>query len=283
MKEEKTICHLFEEESDSFFDIDQIQICIPNNRIPIIIPYGPRACGKTMMILRLCEYLLKRGYHIKPVRDFRSTFDKGYQACCERFEKFLCSEETFPSTDPVSFILLEISDKDGWPICYLFDAEGSCYFNTWAPQAGYPAYINHIICSPNPKQYIFFVEPYWENVQIRHDYVSRIAELKKHCNYKDKAIILYNKIDKCSEFITVTGHVNDKIAAMDCRNGYAGLFDIFRQRNFMLKWLQPYNFKFVPFSSGFFYQDVSGTYKYKASIDLYPHRLWNAILKNILK
>ena len=158
---------------------------------------------------------------------------------------------------------------------------GNCYFNKGYPNASYPAFISHVICSPNPKQYIFFVEPNWEDVQIRHNYVSHIATFRTHFNPKDNAIILYNKIDKCPLYITPTGYVDIRIAAKDCQNQYAGLFDIFRRRIPILRWFYPYIFTFIPFSSGFFYQDVSGTYKYEASIDLYPQKLWKEIMKAV--
>ena len=268
-------------DSYDIVDINDIQVCIPNEHLPIIIPYGSLGCGKTMMIIRLCKYLIRRGYHIKPVRDFRTISDKHYKGTCERFEKFLYTEETFPSTTPYGFILIEVFDKGGQPICYLFDAEGNCYFNKGYPNASYPAFISHVICSPNPKQYIFFVEPNWEDVQIRHNYVSHIATFRTHFNPKDNAIILYNKIDKCPLYITPTGYVDIRIAAKDCQNQYAGLFDIFRRRIPILRWFYPYIFTFIPFSSGFFYQDVSGTYKYEASIDLYPQKLWKEIMKAV--
>lgn len=280
MKENNKTCLPAQDDNVILQDVNQIQVSIPNKRIPIVIPYGPQACGKTMMIFRLCKYLLKRGYHIKPVRDFRPVSDKYYQDCCEQFEKYLHNAETAISTNPLGFILIEISDKNGGPICYLFDAEGNCYFDPFISQTSYPTFINYIICSPNPKQYIFFVEPNWEDIQTRNSYVRHIADFQRHCNRrKDKQIILYNKIDKCPLYITPTGYVDKRIAAMDCQNQFAGLFDIFRQRNPIIRWLQPYIFKFIPFSSGFFYQDVSGIYKYEAGIDLYPQLLWQAITK----
>lgn len=261
--------------------VNNIQISIPNDQLPIIMPYGPARCGKTMMILRLCKYLLKRGYHIKTIREFRPASDKYYKDCCEQFEKYLYNTETLRSTSrPFGFILIEISNKEGWPICYLFDADGNYYFDPSIPQTSYPTFIHYIICSPNPKQYIYIVEPNWEDIQTRRIYVRHIADFQRLFNRrKDKQIILYNKIDNCPSYITPTGYVNTKIAAMDCQNKYAGLFDIFSQRNPILRWLQPYNFKFVPFSSGFFYQDASRTYKYEAGIDLYPQLLWQAITK----
>lgn len=143
MKENNKTCLPAQDDNVILQDVNQIQVSIPNKRIPIVIPYGPQACGKTMMIFRLCKYLLKRGYHIKPVRDFRPVSDKYYQDCCEQFEKYLHNAETAISTNPLGFILIEISDKNGWPICYLFDAEGNCYFDPFISQTSYPTFINY--------------------------------------------------------------------------------------------------------------------------------------------
>lgn len=263
-------------------DINQFRVCIPNKYIPVVIPFGPRCCGKTMMVLRLCKYLLKRGYNIRAVHDFRPSSDKYYQLACDDFIELLNKNDT--PKNPYGLLLIEISDEVGRPVCYLFDAEGNCYFDPASPQTSYPAFIHQIMCLPNPKQFIYVVEPHWGNIVDRTNYVQRITQCQtQFYNLRtDKVIILYNKID-ITPFSLASGHVHIKYAFMDCKNLYNGLFNIFRQQNPILRWFKPYNADFIPFTSGFFYPCESGKSKYEIGLDIHPQILWKTIMKAIKK
>ena len=90
---------------------DDIQVAIIDQQSPIIIPFGPRCCGKTMMIHRLCRYLCTKGYHVNPDRLFRPPYDQHYQYNCEKFHKSLC-ESIVPNTK--GMLLLDVKDSKGY-------------------------------------------------------------------------------------------------------------------------------------------------------------------------
>ncbi len=255
---------------------NDIHVCIPNSELPIIIPFGPCCCGKTMMIRRLCRYLYTKGYHVTPVRKFRPSWDQRYQFICDDFDNSLWTISNAASI--LDFILLEVIHPKGYPICYLLDADGDCYFNPNYPNAPYPTFMNQIIHSPNPKQFIYFVEPDWADGLTREHYVSSINRWQMHFDsQKNTAIILYNKIDVRPQFILSNHHVNYTAAVRDCQNLYPRLFDIFRRNIPLIRWFYPYRVKFIPFTSGTFYLTKQGTVPYIPSSDMFPEQLWKMI------
>lgn len=261
---------------------NDIHVCIPNSELPIIIPFGPRCCGKTMMIRRLCIYLYTKGYHVTPERKFRPLWDQRYQFICDEFYNNLWTLSN--ATSFLDVILLEVIHPQGYPICYLLDVDGDCYFDPNNPNAPYPTFIHRIIYSPNPKQFIYFVEPNWADCLTRKDYVSSINKWQMHFDsQKNTAIILYNKIDKQPQFILPNNYVNYTAAVRDCQNLYPRLFDIFRRNIPLIRWFYPYRVKFIPFTSGTFVETRNGITHYAPSGNIYPEQLWKVITKAIRK
>ena len=255
---------------------NDIHVCIPNSELPIIIPFGPRCCGKTMMIRRLCIYLYTKGYHVTPERKFRPLWDQRYQFICDEFYNNLWTLSN--ATSFLDVILLEVIHPQGYPICYLLDVDGDCYFDPNNPNAPYPTFIHRIIYSPNPKQFIYFVEPNWADCLTRKDYVSSINRWQMHFDsQKNTAIILYNKIDKQPQFILPNNYVNYTATVRDCQILYPRLFDIFRRNIPLIRWFYPYRVKFIPFTSGTFYLTKQGTVHYIPSSDMFPEQLWKMI------
>lgn len=259
---------------------NDIHVCIPNSELPIIIPFGPRCCGKTMMIRRLCIYLYTKGYHVTPERKFRPLWDQRYQFICDEYFNSLWTN----ATSFLDFILLEVIHPQGYPICYLLDAAGDSYFDPNNPNAPYPTFIHQIIHSPNPKQFIYFVEPNWADCLTREHYVSSINRWQMHFDsQKNTTIILYNKIDKQPQFILPNNYVNYTAAVRDCQNFYPRLFHIFR-KNIPFRWFYPYRVKFVPFTSGTFVETPNGIIThYAPSGNIYPEQLWKVITKAVRK
>lgn len=260
---------------------NDIHVCIPNPKVPIIIPFGPRCCGKTMMIRRLCIYLLHtQGYRIYPELNFR--WDPRYQFICDEY--FNSCWTSSNATSFLDVILLEVIHPRGYPICYLLDADGDSYFDPNNPNAPYPTFIHQIIHSPNPKQFIYFVEPDWADGMTRKHYVSSINRWQMHFDsQKNTAIILYNKIDKQPQFILPNNYVNYTAAVRDCQNLYPRLFDIFRRNIPLIRWFYPYRVKFIPFTSGTFAETPNGVTHYEPSGNIYPEQLWKVITKAIRK
>ena len=131
------------------------------------------------------------------------------------------------------------------------------------------------------------VEPNWRDDVDRNNYVARIKELSLQMDRKDRALFIYNMIDK-TNFVRGKGDVNIPEAHKDVSKNYPGIFEIFRNQNPITKWWRDYNCGFIPFSTGTYTdttkQDSKGnTVKnYQEGADYYPQMLWNEIKKIII-
>lgn len=251
-------------------------IRIPKANIPIVILYGPPMCGKTMTLIRLCRYLRVKGYVIEPCKEFRSH--PHYEENCCSFIKAIYSAEAQPANGSYDDMFVEIFDKRGHLVCYIYDASGDYYMNP----KNLPPWILALFMSINPKIWCFYTEPDYADLQIRHEYVQTIDFVyHQFANpLRDKIIIIHNKIDN-TPFMISYQHVDVASTRQSVRTLYPYLFDIFRNTSFIKKWFKPYVFTFVPFMTGKFAIDKD-EYGYRHEVyllgpDNYPANLWNAI------
>ena len=63
--------------SNSSTDPNAITVTIADHDTPIVVLYGPPACGKTMTLVRLARYLKDKGYQVVPDNSFRDSQDDG--------------------------------------------------------------------------------------------------------------------------------------------------------------------------------------------------------------
>lgn len=284
-KEEQKIKGLSKEE---YNDPNQIRVTITDDEAPLIILFGPPACGKTMTLVRLARYLNKQGYKISPIRNFRPSNDKNYEEICEpaNFNKIINSPDAANSTSNISFMLVEVL-KNGKRLCQILESPGEHLFDPQKPTKPFPTYVNNIIHCNNRKLWTIMVEPNWKDDVDRNNYVARIKELSLQMDRKDRTLFIYNMIDK-TNFVRRKGDVNIPEARKDVRKNYPGIFEIFRNQNPITKWWRDYNCGFIPFSTGTYTdttkQDSKGnTVKnYQEGADYYPQMLWNEIKKIII-
>jgi len=215
---------------------------------------------------------------VSPIRSFRPSWDAHYLKMCEDFNYMVTSEDAARSTSQISFMLLRVS-QNGKPICQILEAPGEHYFVPKEASANknFPRYINNIKNNDNRKIWIFIVEPDWEDASDRSAYVERIKQLKRNMKPNDKAIFLFNKIDKTS-FVISRGKTNKKEAIISVGNQYRGIFEPFKNENPISRYFSEYNCKFVPFSTGDYSEKTDGGIVYEAGPDDYPRDLWKAIL-----
>lgn len=273
---EETIYGLSHEEET---DPNKINVTIADTKAPLVILFGPRACGKTMTVIRLTRYLNKQGYIVSPVRSFRPNYDEHYQRICNEFDSLVTNTEAADSTQLISFMLLEVM-QDGRRVCQILEAPGEYYFDTKTPNAPFPNYINTITNSNIRKVWTVMMEPDWEDERDRMNYAKRISSLAQRLRPTDHVIFLFNKIDK-TNFVRGLGKVNEQSAMKELGYLYPGVFMPFRNQNPITSWLNPYRFDFVPFQTGNYTKTADNRLTYQQGPDEYPARLWKTILKQI--
>lgn len=259
--------------------VNDVRITITDNSTPIVILFGPPACGKTMTLIRLSHYLNMKGYSITPDRNFRPSDDQDYEHLCEKFENDLNSGTAADANNNMDFMLVTVSRSGGENICQILEAAGELYFDPDEPKKKYPSYLKHIEQAKNRKIWVIFLEPDWKNDETRKAYVDRIKGLYgTTIGKKDRVIFLGNKADTKEKFITnriIDVDKYKKYLSSETGGGlYPKVFDNFKN-SFPASIFKPYKCDFLPFSTGSYYntQVVYGD-------DAYPEKLWNMVLKH---
>lgn len=265
-------------------DPNSIVVTIADQDVPIIVLFGPTECGKTMTLIRLTRFLQQYGFKVSPIKSFRPAQDTHYAKMCAEYNQLVHSSNAAEGTQMISFMLVEVLTQQGKRICQILEAPGEYYFNPAKPQQSFPAYVQTIIHSKNRKIWLYMVEPDWKDLPDRSAYVSRLQHLKTMMRPQDKAVFLYNKVDK-TNFVISPGVVNMAGVKNDIANMYPGIFTPFTNQNPITKWFKPYNCDLIPFSNGSFVEATNAngqTYlTYQQGADEYPQMLWRVLMKKI--
>ena len=259
-------------------DPKSIRVTISDPNAPLVILFGPPACGKTMTLVRMTRFLQSEGYTVSPIRTFRPSFDANYKEICDNFNQTMNSDDAAESTDRVSFMLVEVI-KNGRRICQILEAPGEYYFNPKKPNAPFPSYVNTIISSSNRKVWTIMVEPDWMDPADRANYVNRIKRLKQNMRSKDSVVFVFNKID-LTNFVHGVGSINTKAAITEVNYQYPGIFVPFQNQNPITKLWKEYNCEFIPFQTGYYTKAVNGL-TYQEGPREYCVKLWKCIMNKI--
>lgn len=260
-------------------DPNKIKVNISDDSAPIIILYGPPACGKTMTLARLTRYLKSQGYTVEPDRGFRPTTDRHYKKMCENFDMMINSDDAANSTSLISFMLVKVY-KNARCLCQILEAPGEYYFTKSDPNANYPFYFQTIKGTPNRKVWAVMVEPDWEDPQDRKNYVTRIQKLKSQIRPTDKVVFIYNKID-LTPYVISPGNVRVGEAIKRVKQDYPNIFVQFKNDNPITKLWKEYDCGFVPFQTGEYIQASDGKMSFAEGAMEYPRNLWREIEKQI--
>lgn len=259
-------------------DPNSIHVTVSDPHAPLVILFGPPACGKTMTLVRMTRFLQSEGYTVAPIRSFRPSADTNYSSLCESFDETMNSDDAAESTGLISFMLVEVLKGDR-RICQILEAPGEYYFNPKKPQAPFPAYVNTIIACSNRKVWTIMIEPDWKDQSDRSNYVTRITRLKQSMTPQDGVVFVFNKIDK-TNFVRSRGHINTSAAINEVKNLYPNIFVPFLNMNPLTKFFREYNCSFVPFQTGYYTEAMSGM-TYQEGPREYCVDLWAKIMKAI--
>ena len=259
-------------------DPNSINVTIADTQAPLVVLFGPPACGKTMTLVRLTRFLNQKGYTVAPIRTFRPTADTNYSNICNNFNSMINSNDAASGTDHISFMLVEVL-KSGKRICQILEAPGEYYFKPKDPNKPFPTYVNNIIFSKNRKIWSIMVEPDWENEVDRRNYVTRIASLRAQMTPKDKAVFIFNKIDK-TNFVYSIGEINRSELIRNVEYLYPNIFVPFLNQNPITKYWKKYNCDLEPFQTGTYTQGAKGK-QFQQGPDVNGEKLWSGLMKQI--
>ena len=99
-----------------------VVVTVADQQTPIVVLFGPPACGKTMTLIRMTRFLLSMGYTINPIRTFRPANDTIYQDICNKFHLIVNSNFAAQATSRISFMLVEVLDHNQRSICQILEA-----------------------------------------------------------------------------------------------------------------------------------------------------------------
>ncbi len=259
-------------------DTDEDDITIADKSSPIVLLFGPRSSGKSMTLVRLSRFLHDEGFTIKVDKNFKS--DSKYREKCDTFMANLDTKSALPGNAYNDFLLIKVI-KDNRTICQFLEAPGEHYFDPKNIGAkDFPPYMTKIIRNlRNRKIWVFITEAEWDvNSSIKKSYVRRIANCKAQLvRDSDRFVILHNKIDQKEEVFR-EGHLSYGYAERLMNEEYEGLAKIFENKNFFTSLWRKYNYKYVPFCTGYY---EGKSLKYTESERTYPAFLWNTIEKCI--
>ncbi len=260
-------------------DPNKINVEISDKDCPLVMLFGPPACGKTMTLVRLTRYLNRLGYQISPVRNFRPSYDLNYESMCNGFDEMISSDDAAASTSQIQFMLVQVF-RGGKRICQILEAPGELYFNPEKPTAEFPSFVNTILYGNNRKIWAIMVEPNWMDRSDRQNYVNKIRSLKSRMRSSDKAAIVFNKIDM-TNFVISPGHIHTVSAIKEIENTYPGIFEPFRNVHPITKFWRKFDCHFVPFQTGAYSRTADGKQTFQEGPEEYPRDLWKVITKII--
>jgi energy-coupling factor transporter ATP-binding protein EcfA2 len=261
-------------------EIDENDIVIQDKKAPIVMLFGPRSSGKSMTLVRLSRYLRDQNYTVIVDEMFKS--DAKYKEKCEEFARHLNTTKALPGNAYTDFLLIKVV-KNGKTLCQILEAPGEHYFDPDnVKSSNFPPYMTEMISSlHNRKIWAFLTEAKWNvSHSVRRAYVERIRNcMHMLVRNTDRFAILYNKIDQREELFH-EGKILLKPAEETMKSEYEGLANIFKNTNPITSLWRSYNYKFVPFCTGYYTMD-RGELRYTKSDDMYPRLLWEALLSCI--
>lgn len=226
------------------------EIAIPKSDAPLVVLFGPNACGKTMTMVRLLRFLIREVYDARPVCTSIPVSDTVNANVCKWFYDILNSNFALLVSDRYRSTLVEVVYNKN-VVCHILDAAGAYYFNEYNPCAPLSDFMNTIINSPNRKIWTIMIEPQYMGDSERRHYATDVARLKQYLRPTDRVIFLFNKKDLTC-IVRGIGVVDKTIAFKMAEELYPNMFVPFKNTCWLTRLFRKYSFDFVPFQAGDF-------------------------------
>lgn len=140
-------------------NVNPVQVAMPtiaNQEVPLVIFVGPSRSGKSMILVRLSQYLRNTGLTIKTDPTFLNT--QQYLDGCNDFNDKL---NKFEALDPTTnFLLVDVYDGSRL-VAKLLEAPGEDFYsfdNDNDRNNRIEPYLSTIVTSPNPKAYVMLLD-----------------------------------------------------------------------------------------------------------------------------
>ncbi len=255
---------------------DVTHISVNTSQDPLVIFFGPRNIGKTVALLRLCNYLSK--YTISVDSRFRSDREE-YQKTIDAFDSLRDNTKFAPAaTGLVNFLMLNVN-YNGVRVCQVLEAPGEHFFDLQRSKTReFQPYLNSIFANERRKVFIFcFSLGMFEADSEMERYNHHIAEVIKNkmSPKRDSIIFLCTKVNKPGGYIRDGKPIDSSFRK-----------ELYSQPGFNLitETIKKSHYRKVPlvlFSSGDFTEDASGQKVFVMSPDFYPENLWARINESL--
>lgn len=265
-------------------DVDEEKVCdlhisIVDKTNPIIPLIGLPAVGKTMTLVRLVRYLTEHGFHVEPDRYFRPKYDDRYVDICDTFQQMVNSAYAAASTSLTSIMMVNVYDKNGRKMCSIIDTPGELY---QTKNHELLQYINTIIEAPNPKIWIYFLQPEINSANSMTKFRQSINDITKICSTRNKHVILLNKIDLIKDYVDIN---NKQQLFSFIENRFPDILAIFRDGSFSEFLLHKFHIYkrpyLMPFQTGSYHESETMGLVYQPSNNSFPQALWDLISRNL--
>lgn len=277
--------------TDSFTE----QVNFPDDNRPIVVLFGPQSSGKSSILQCLAKYLNGREHVIQPNETFRSS-NSEYEGICKSFSDSI-QGDSMPATASENFLLVDVT-YDYRVICHILEAPGEHYHSIDCKDtqeiSKLPMYMQQLQQTPNKKIWIFVLERDWkrgegdnnQQIQLTRE-IKRIAD--DSSNQSQAAIFVCNKVDmhleggnridyRCEKACEKLFTQLNQIYRLDEKS----IFEFWKEKRPIIKWLKPYRYSFIPFSSGLVSErNGSKVIRYNINDTFYPESLWDAINKEL--
>ncbi len=249
----------------------------------LVVFVGPAASGKSMILVRLAQYLRDQGYTIQCDPTFLNTDE--YRRGCEQFQSKLNTNVALDGT--VEFLLVNVYDQTSKLVAKLLEAPGEDFYSADRPNEPVKAYLATIMTSPNPKTFIVLTDLWSEHSfaadsKARNEYAQRFLThfYPNIQSGRDKIILLYNKVD-LTNWGDINSCKNPQQVLADAKTYYPSWFAKMRVKRWVF--FEVDNFVFLPFCTGMYSAQTDNLGKtiqvYNPAGDTYPRTLWSEITK----